>query len=95
MIIICLNVISCTQRSRDTCGRTEGIMWRTRPGKGDFPVGQFDAQNLLPKGSGRPSLASSAENMLARRLITHDGWEFVGLTLVYAGEGESDGYDVP
>jgi hypothetical protein len=30
------------------------------PGSGDFPVGQFDAQNLLPKGSGTPSFASSA-----------------------------------
>ena len=30
-----------------------------RPGKGDFPVGQFDAQNLFPNGRGIPSLASS------------------------------------
>ena len=38
---------------------TEGIKWMIRPGKGDFPVGQFDAQNLLPNGRGIPSLASS------------------------------------
>ena len=30
-----------------------------RPGKGDFPVGQLDAQNLFPNGRGMPSLASS------------------------------------
>lgn len=30
------------------------------PGRGDFPVGQLDAQNLLPKGKGTPSFASSA-----------------------------------
>lgn len=33
--------------------RTEGIKWMIRPGSGDLPVGQFDAQNLLPNGSGR------------------------------------------
>lgn len=31
------------------------------PGSGDLPVGQFDAQNLLPKGRGIPSFASSTE----------------------------------
>ena len=31
------------------------------PGSGDLPVGQFDAQNLLPKGRGMPSFASSVE----------------------------------
>ena len=41
------------------CIRTEGIMWITIPSKGDFPVGQFDAQILLPKGRGTPSFASS------------------------------------
>ena len=39
--------------------RTEGIRWTIRTGSGDFPVGQFDAQNRLPKGNGIPSLASS------------------------------------
>jgi hypothetical protein len=29
------------------------------PGSGDFPVGQFEAQNLLPNGKGIPSFASS------------------------------------
>ena len=38
---------------------TEGIRWTIRPGSGDLPVGQFDAQNLLPNGNGIPSLASS------------------------------------
>ena len=32
------------------------------PGRGDFFVGQFDAQNLLPNGRGIPSLASSVES---------------------------------
>jgi hypothetical protein len=40
--------------------RTEGMRCTMSPGSGDFPVGQFDAQNLLPKGSGTPSFASSA-----------------------------------
>ena len=31
----------------------------TSPSKGDFPVGQFDAQSLLPNGRGIPSFASS------------------------------------
>lgn len=30
-----------------------------RPGSGDLPVGQLDAQNRLPNGSGMPSFASS------------------------------------
>lgn len=29
------------------------------PGSGDLPVGQLDAQTLLPNGSGMPSFASS------------------------------------
>jgi hypothetical protein len=29
------------------------------PGSGDFPVGQFEAQNLFPNGKGIPSFASS------------------------------------
>lgn len=29
------------------------------PGSGDFPVGQFEAQNLFPNGRGIPSFASS------------------------------------
>ncbi len=37
--------------------RTEGIKCTIRPGNGDLPVGQFDAQNLLPKGSGIPAEA--------------------------------------
>ena len=41
-------------------GRTEGIKWMMRPGSGDLPVGQLEAQNLLPNGRGMPSLASSA-----------------------------------
>ena len=39
--------------------RTEGIRWMISPGRGDFPVGQFEAQNLLPNGRGIPSFASS------------------------------------
>jgi len=39
---------------------TEGIKWMINPGRGDFPVGQFDAQKRLPKGRGTPSFASSA-----------------------------------
>lgn len=38
---------------------TDGIRCTISPGSGDFPVGQFDAQNLFPKGSGMPSFASS------------------------------------
>ena len=30
-----------------------------RPGSGDLPVGQFDAQKRLPPGRGTPSFASS------------------------------------
>lgn len=41
------------------CGRTEGIKWMIRPGSGDLPVGQLDAQNRFPNGRGIPSLASS------------------------------------
>ena len=40
-------------------GRTEGIRWMISPGRGDFPVGQFEAQNLLPNGRGIPSFANS------------------------------------
>ena len=40
-------------------GPTDGIRWTINPGSGDFPVGQFDAQNLFPKGNGMPSLANS------------------------------------
>jgi hypothetical protein len=38
---------------------TDGIRWIISPGKGDLPVGQFDAQNRFPKGRGTPSFASS------------------------------------
>lgn len=38
---------------------TDGIRWMMSPGSGDFPVGQLDAQNRLPNGSGTPSFASS------------------------------------
>lgn len=38
------------------------------PGSGDFPVGQFDAQNLFPKGSGMPSFASSADECVSVKL---------------------------
>ena len=34
------------------------------PGRGDFPVGQFDAQNLFPNGNGIPSLANSMNEEL-------------------------------
>ena len=39
---------------------TERIRWTVNPGNGDFPVGQFDAQKRLPKGSGIPSFANSS-----------------------------------
>lgn len=45
------------------CGRTEGIKWMIRPGSGDLPVGQLDAQNRFPNGRGIPSLASSERGM--------------------------------
>lgn len=45
-------------------GHTDGIRWTINPGRGDFPVGQFDAQNLFPNGSGIPSFASSMNNDL-------------------------------
>lgn len=38
---------------------TDGIKCIISPGRGDLPVGQFEAQNLFPKGSGSPSFASS------------------------------------
>jgi hypothetical protein len=38
---------------------TEGIKCMINPGSGDFPVGQFEAQNLFPNGRGIPSFASS------------------------------------
>ena len=44
---------------RTTQGLTDGIRCMINPGSGDFPVGQFDAQNLFPKGNGMPSLAIS------------------------------------
>ena len=34
------------------------------PGRGDFPVGQLDAQNRLPKGNGMPSFASSKNQVV-------------------------------
>jgi hypothetical protein len=37
----------------------EGIKLMMSAGKGALPVGQFDAQKLLPNGRGIPSLASS------------------------------------
>ena len=39
---------------------TDGMKCKIRPGRGDFPVGQFDAQNSLPNGNGMPSLANSS-----------------------------------
>ena len=42
-----------------TGGPTEGIRCIINPGRGDSPVGQLDAQNLFPNGSGIPSFASS------------------------------------
>ena len=44
---------------------TEGIKWTIRPGSGDLPVGQFDAQKRLPKGSGMPSLANSKRSIIS------------------------------
>ena len=44
--------------------RTEGMRWTISPGIGVFPVGQFDAQKRLPKGSGMPSFASSAPHLI-------------------------------
>ena len=65
---------------------TDGIRCTIRPGRGDLPVGQFEAQNLLPNGSGTPSLASSG----IKRDINYDGCtdnkEDVN-TLVYPGCG--------
>ena len=35
----------------------------SRPGRGDLPVGQFDAQKRLPPGRGIPSFASSGDSL--------------------------------
>jgi hypothetical protein len=51
--------VSMLPTDNHDCVLTEGIKCIISPGKGDFPVGQFDAQNLLPNGRGIPSLASS------------------------------------
>jgi len=40
---------------------TDGMRCTINPGSGDFPVGQFEAQNLFPNGSGTPSLANSMD----------------------------------
>ena len=53
------SVISMLPTDNHDHVHTEGIKWIISPGKGDFPVGQLDAQNLLPNGRGIPSLASS------------------------------------
>lgn len=45
------------------CRRTVGIKWMIRPGSGDLPVGQLEAQNRFPNGSGMPSFASSKGKM--------------------------------
>jgi hypothetical protein len=42
------------------------------PGSGDFPVGQFEAQNLLPNGKGIPSFASSVIEAGAK--LNFDAW---------------------
>jgi hypothetical protein len=42
------------------------------PGSGDFPVGQFEAQNLLPNGKGIPSFASSV--IEAGTKLNFDAW---------------------
>lgn len=42
------------------------------PGRGAFPVGQFEAQKRLPKGRGIPSFASSE--------CPHDGEKVNGVT---------------
>ena len=43
-----------------------------RPGKGDFPVGQFDAQNLFPNGRGIPSFASSVGSKSCARISSEE-----------------------
>ena len=63
-----------------------GIKLRMSPGKGAFPVGQFDAQNLLPKGR-IPSLASSVRSEAMNRIERHTGMTCV-LTLVNAGSSK-------
>ena len=45
-----------------SCKLTDGIKCTMRPGSGDFPVGQLEAQNRLPKGRGIPSFASSEDH---------------------------------
>ena len=50
--------IACSAQTIENA-LAEGIKLMMSPGKGALPVGQFDAQNLLPNGRGIPSLASS------------------------------------
>ena len=40
-------------------GRTVPMKYSNSPGRGDFPVGQFEAQKRYPNGIGIPSFASS------------------------------------
>ena len=45
----------------------------SRPGSGDFPVGQFDAQKRLPPGRGTPSFASSYRFLRVYSELVEDG----------------------
>ena len=58
--------VSMIPTDSEDCVLTEVIKWMISPGRGDFPAGQFDAQNLLPNGRGMPSLASSARSVRTR-----------------------------
>jgi hypothetical protein len=65
---------------------TDGMRCTISPGRGDLPVGQFEAQNLLPNGSGTPSLASSRTRKVMNEYICMDNKENVN-TLIHPGCG--------
>ena len=58
------------------------------PGSGDSPVGQFDAQNLLPNGKGIPSLASSINEVTEHEWLGQMNKITCVLTLIHAGSSE-------
>lgn len=66
--------ISLVSRQCKVMLRTEGTKCSTSPGKGVFPVGQLDAQKRFPKGSGRPSFASSGEDIIGKMNMTQSLW---------------------
>ena len=64
---------------------THGMSCTISPGRGDLPVGQFEAQNLLPNGSGTPSLASSGMRRDVNKCVYTDNKEAVNTYLDLPG----------